>query len=237
MKKFLITISAVALMLSFTGCAKEEKPSVEERAFALISGQVSVEEMEEKGWLDEELINWLDSNIDNLQNEESAASVLDDEKSSSYLGEFETVDLYGNEVKSDIFSEYDLTLVNLWTTNCGYCIKEMPHLEEIKNEFAESGKSFNIIGICLDINASGDINENKLEKAMQIIESTGVTYTNIIPDDVIWSNKAGSVSAVPESFFVDKDGKLVGKTILGAKDKEGWLSEIEEEFNELEGKV
>ena len=111
----------------------------------------------------------------------------------------------------------------------------MPYLEEIKNELTESGKSFNIVGICLDINPSGSINEDKLEKALQIIESTGTTYTNIMPDDVIWENKASSVSAVPESIFVDSGGKLVGETILGAKDKENWLSTIEDKFEELEG--
>lgn len=231
MKKILVVISAFFVLFSFTACSKDEIPSVEERAQALLTGEISIDEMEEKGWIDEDLINYLDNNTGNIQ---GTADNLDEE-AGVYLGDFDTVDLQGNQVKSDIFSQYDLTLVNLWTTNCGYCIEEMPYLEEIKNELTESGKSFNVVGICLDINSSGSINEDKLEKAQQIIDSTGVTYTNIMPDDVIWENKAGSVSAVPESFFVDSEGKLVGETILGAKDKENWLSTIEDKFEELEG--
>ncbi len=231
MKKILVVISAFFVIFSFTACSKDEIPSVEERAQALLTGEISIDEMEEKGWIDEDLINYLDNNTGNIQ---GTADNLDEE-AGEYLGDFDTVDLQGNQVKSDIFSQYDLTLVNLWTTNCGYCIEEMPYLEEIKNEITESGKSFNVVGICLDINSSGSINEDKLEKAQQIIDLTGVTYTNIMPDDVIWKNKAGSVSAVPESFFVDSEGKLVGETILGAKDKEIWLSTIEDKFGELEG--
>lgn len=230
MKKILVVISAFFVLFSFTACSKDEIPSVEERAQALLTGEISIDEMEEKGWIDEDLINYLDNNTGNIQ---GAADKV--EKEGAYLGDFDTLDLQGNQVKSDIFSQYDLTLVNLWTTNCGYCIEEMPYLEEIKNELTESGKSFNIVGICLDIHSSGSINEDKLEKALQIIESTGTTYTNIMPDDVIWENKVSSVSAVPESFFVDSEGKLVGETILGAKDKENWLSTIEDKFEELEG--
>lgn len=232
MKKLLVLISAFFVLVSFSACSKDEMPSVEERAQALLTGEFTIDEMEEKGWIDEELINYLDSNSENFQSTSDGAEETED---GPYLGDFDTVDLQGNEVKSDIFSQYDLTLVNLWTTNCGYCIEEMPYLEEIKNELTESGKSFNVLGICLDINSSGSVNEDKLTKALQIIDTTGATYTNIMPDDVIWNNKASSVSAVPESFFVDSEGKLVGKTILGAKDKENWLSTIEDKFNELEG--
>ncbi len=230
MKKLLAVISVFFVIFSFTACSKNEVPPVDERAQALLTGEITVDEMEEKGWIDEDLINYLDSSIGNKQNLNAS------ENSGPYLGDFSAEDLQGNEVKSDIFSQYDLTLVNLWTTNCGYCIEEMPYLEEIKNELAENGKSFNVIGICLDVNSYGKVNGDKLEKAQQIIDATGVTYTNILPDEVIWENKAVYVSAVPESFFVDSEGKLVGETILGAKNKDSWLSAIEDKFNELEGK-
>ena len=46
---------------------------------------------------------------------------------------FETVDIDGNKVSSaDIFSKHKLTMVNIWGTFCGPCIREMPDLEELR---------------------------------------------------------------------------------------------------------
>ena len=99
MKKLLVVISAFFVLFSFTACSKDEIPSVEEWAQALLTGVISIDEMEEKGWIDEDLINYLDNNTGNIQ---GAADKV--EKEGAYLGDFDTVDLQGNQVKSDIFS-------------------------------------------------------------------------------------------------------------------------------------
>lgn len=36
------------------------------------------------------------------------------------LGDFSAQDFDGNAVSKDIFADYDLTMVNLWTTTCSY---------------------------------------------------------------------------------------------------------------------
>lgn len=151
----------------------------------------------------------------------------------SDLGDFEAQNLNGDKFKNDIFKEYDLTMVNLWTTTCGYCIEEMPVLEEIRNEMQKKGINFNIIGMCLDINKSGKIDDNKLDKAKKIIEKTGVTYETLIPDEVLWQGRMKGVDAFPETFFVDKNGKIVGKTVLGANGKDGWIEIINKELKSV----
>ena len=40
--------------------------------------------------------------------------------------EFSEVDTQGNPVTSDIFADYDATIVNFWNNGCGTCIEEMP---------------------------------------------------------------------------------------------------------------
>ena len=37
----------------------------------------------------------------------------------------------GAPVSSDIFADYDATIVNFWNNGCGTCIEEMPELEEL----------------------------------------------------------------------------------------------------------
>ena len=44
--------------------------------------------------------------------------------------EFSEADTEGNPVSSDIFADYDATIVNFWNNGCGTCIEEMPELVE-----------------------------------------------------------------------------------------------------------
>lgn len=38
---------------------------------------------------------------------------------------------------------------------------------------------------------------------------------------------------IPETFFVDQNGKIVGDTVVGADSKEGWFKTIEKELEGL----
>lgn len=147
------------------------------------------------------------------------------------LGDFKAEDVDGNEVTKDIFSDYDLTLVNVFTTWCSPCLKEIPYLDAIDKEFAD--KNVNVVGIVLDVNEDGEIDQSKLDKLNQIIKSTKAEYDIILPDDVLRSNRLKSIDSVPETFFVDKDGKIVGETYLGAHTKDEWSKIIENELANL----
>ena len=48
--------------------------------------------------------------------------------------EFSEADTEGNPVSSDIFADYDATIVNFWNNGCGTCIEEMPELEELYHQ-------------------------------------------------------------------------------------------------------
>ena len=78
--------------------------------------------------------------------------------------EFSEVDTEGNQVSSDIFADYDATIVNFWNNGCGTCIEEMPELEEYFQDFQE--KNINLMGVASD---SGE-SEEQLETAREILE-------------------------------------------------------------------
>ncbi len=170
----------------------------------------------------------LDKNKDNTF---GAQETVQPVATKTQLGDFKAQDVNGKEITKDIFADYDLTLVNLFTTWCSPCIKEIPELNAVDKEMAD--KKVNVIGMVLDVNENGTIDKSKLDKLNKIIESTKAEYTMVLPDDVLRAGRLKGVDSVPESFFVDKDGNIVGKTYLGSHTKEEWIKIIEDELAKL----
>ena len=62
---------------------------------------------------------------------------------------FKTTDLNGNAVSSEeLFSTHQITMVNVMTTWCGYCIQELPELQRLSELYAE--KNCAVIGVLYD---------------------------------------------------------------------------------------
>lgn len=148
------------------------------------------------------------------------------------LGEFSTQDINGDVYTQEIFQDYDLTLVNIFATWCSPCVAEMPDLEKLHQQVA--GKGVNVIGIVLDaLDEKGEIVQQSLEQARRLVEKTGVTYPILLPDSTYLNGRLSGIQAVPETFFVDKDGNIVGETYSGSGDLEYWLDVVEQELANL----
>lgn len=156
--------------------------------------------------------------------------------------ELDAQDLEGNRVTSDIFDGYDLTMINLWGTFCGYCLDEMPALGELEQEYQTAGQSFQIVGVCSDavkVEQKDDgyvfvpLAEN-VEKAKELVEETGADYLHLVPvNELGWSlTQTAEAAYVPMSIFVDRDGNCVSEYILGARSKEEWKKIIDAQLQE-----
>lgn len=152
----------------------------------------------------------------------------DDAKTGS-LGDFSMKDIEGNDYTQEMFADYELTMVNVFTTWCTPCINEIPDLEKLRNEMADQG--VNVVGIVLDAaDGTGGTDEEAVEKAKTLAERTGVTYPFLIPDAGLLNGRLSGINAVPETFFVDKDGNIVGETYSGSRSLEEWKSVVEQEL-------
>lgn len=148
------------------------------------------------------------------------------------VGTFETTDINGNSYTESIFSEYDLTLVNLFATWCTPCVSEMPELEQLYQDLKDQGVG--IIGFALDtVDSAGQTDESAVATAQELQEKTGVTYPLLIPDSTMLNGRLSDIQAVPETFFVDKNGNIVGDTIIGANDYDTWKATIEEQLQKI----
>ena len=103
-------------------------------------------------------------------------------------------------------------LLNFWATWCGPCKIEMPWFVDLQKEYGPQG--FQIVGVAMDDSSKEDI--AKFAKDM------GVNYPVLLGKEAV-GDEYGGVPALPESFFIGRDGKIVDK-IIGLRGR----SEIED---------
>ena len=174
----------------------------------------------------------IDKASDNVQenvpagiNHEAGTSNLEN------LGEFSVQDITGESYTQEMFADYDLTMVNVFTTWCTPCVNEIPDLGKLKNEMESQG--VNVAGFVLDaVDGRGNTSEEAIEKARLLAEKTGVTYPFLIPDESYLNGRLSGINAVPETFFVDKEGKIGGLTYSGSRSFEDWKIIVETQLKE-----
>lgn len=142
------------------------------------------------------------------------------------FGAFTAPGIEGKDYTEALFQNADLTMVNIWGTFCSPCIEEMPYLGEIAAEYKDKG--FQIVGIVVDAaSRSGDYDKDVVSAAFDIIEQTGADYIHLLPSEDLINIKLNQVQYIPETVFVDKNGGIVGESIIGGKSKEDWKKTID----------
>ena len=160
--------------------------------------------------------------------ENTMAFSSDSQNVATDLSNLQTMDIDGKEFSGKDFSDYDLTMVNVFATWCSPCVQEIPDLAEIQKEM--KGKGVNIIGVVTDtVDQTGE-NQEALEKAKLIRERSKAEYPFLIPDKSNFNGRLSGIQAFPETFFVDKKGQIVGETYSGSHNKKAWLEIIEKEL-------
>lgn len=96
-------------------------------------------------------------------------------------------------------------LLNFWATWCGPCKIETPWLVEMQNQYGNQG--LQVVGIAMD-----DSGKDEIEK---FAKDMGVNYPVLLGKEAV-GDAYGGVPALPESFFIGRDGKIVDR-IIGLK--------------------
>lgn len=143
---------------------------------------------------------------------------------------FSGSDLNGNPVTSEIFAENKVTMLNIWGTFCGPCIREMPDLAKLNEE--NKDKNFEVVGIIIDIlDQKGKVDSGIKANAELIIKKTGADYIHIIPSDEMNNGWLKDIQAVPTTIFVDSNGKQISKPYVGSRSQKDWQKIIDKILN------
>ena len=137
------------------------------------------------------------------QTEESTEAASGDKIS------FKTLTLDDREVTQDVFSGYDITIVHVWGTYCQPCISEMGDYAKLYKELPDN---VNLIAIVCDVYDGIDRN---VSAANSILGDAGAEFTNLRTSDDIY-NLISDLQYIPSSFFVDREGHLIGEKLNGA---------------------
>ncbi|MDU6784138.1 TlpA disulfide reductase family protein [uncultured Peptoniphilus sp.] len=160
------------------------------------------------------------------EKEKTTATAIELENMPIENFDFQTMDILdGNVIKSEEFyKEKPLTLVNVWGTFCGPCKEEMPDLAKLYDEYKDK---MNFLGVVVDTNVNMDTN---VEEAQKIIKDSGVNYKNIMPNPTT-EDTLVNITAMPTTFFVNSDGKVLGG-FVGKADKNSLKATIDKLLEE-----
>jgi peroxiredoxin len=100
-------------------------------------------------------------------------------------------------------------LLNFWATWCAPCRVEMPWLVAFHQQYRAQGVQ--IIGVSLD-------DADSEHQVAIFAKDKGVKYPVLLGDSTV-ANAYGGVRFMPQSFFIDRDGRIK-KTTIGLTSKE-----------------
>ena len=128
---------------------------------------------------------------------------------------FTTADMDGNKWTDACFADHELTMINRWAYWCGPCVRELPDLQKLSDEYASKGVL--ILGV-------GDFDDE--EKNIKKLKQLDVTYPCLRYSAAFDSYlKTGYI---PTTIFVDSDGKVLGEAMIGSRSYDDWAQLIEE---------
>jgi len=102
-----------------------------------------------------------------------------------------------------------VVLVDFWATWCGPCRRELPHLKALQDRFGKQG--FVVLGISVDHQGQ--------ERVRSFVRKNGVTWPTLLADATVLADY-GDVRAIPTKFLIDRQGRVAGRLMGYATEKE-----------------
>ncbi|MBQ6928054.1 MAG: TlpA family protein disulfide reductase [Oscillospiraceae bacterium] len=122
---------------------------------------------------------------------------------------FSTTDRAGNAVDESVLQGHRLVMLNFWEPWCPPCVREMPDLEKLYEDYKDRGLL--ILGIYSTEGQEADVDRVLSDSA------TSYPILHYSKDFEIFQT-----GYVPTTVFVDGEGKILSELLVGGRDYAGW---------------
>ncbi len=170
--------------------------------------------------------NYLSSNDNTTTVEENAEATPEKTEESEVpevvtAPDFTLTDQFGNV---HTLSEYKgkTVFLNFWATWCPPCRGEMPHIQEIYEEYGLNEEDVVILGVA----APNLGNEGSKEDIISFLEDNHYTFPVVMDESNEIFQQYG-ISAFPTTFMIDENGMIYGY-VVSALEKDMMISIIEQ---------
>jgi thiol-disulfide isomerase/thioredoxin len=130
----------------------------------------------------------------------------------------------GEAVSDALFADATLTMLNIWATWCPPCVSEMPDLGRLGRSMPKGSQ---LAGIILD---AGE--PDAMSDADGILTKAQADFLQILPSEEM-RPVLEEIDAIPTTLFVDSQGRIVGKPLVGSRSEEAYRAEIEKLLESL----
>ena len=172
--------------------------------------------------------NYLSNNGTTAAAEGSTSKTTPEAPAVNLAPDFELMDQFGN---IHTLSEYEgkTIFLNFWATWCPPCRGEMPHIQEIYEEYGLNEKDVVILGVA----APKLGREGSKEDVISFLEDNDYTFPVLMDEnhDVF---QQYAISAFPTTFMIDANGAIYGY-VVSALEKDMMLSIVEQTKESVSG--
>ena len=205
MKKYVSILMAAFLVISITACGNKADSTATDMS------DTTIKSTDEAG--DETGDEAGTETVDTLQKEDISSDKM------SQL-DFSATDINGESVDTDSMKDSKLIMVNFWEPWCGPCVKEMPDLEKLYQNYKDQG--FVILGVFYSLDS--------LDDAKAVIDDINITYSILIGNEDFFPFMT---EYVPTTALFDSEGNLLNsEPLIGARSYDDWEQEILKYLND-----
>jgi thiol-disulfide isomerase/thioredoxin len=159
---------------------------------------------------------------------ELGRSARSDEKKSADEVKLEKLNWKQFQARLSENQKIKYTLVDAWSTTCGPCKENFPHVLEMHKKFA--GKGLQVISLSLD----DPDDEAAVKEAHKFLESKKSSIINILLDEASGGGfEKLHVNAIPAVFVYGPDGKEVKRFTMDDTRNQFTYDEVEKAITEL----
>lgn len=197
MNKYIFIFMAAFLLISITACGNKADSTTTDMP------DTTIKTTDEA----------VDETADTLGKEDTSSDKM------SQL-DFSATDINGESVDTDSLKDSKLIMVNFWEPWCGPCVKEMPDLEKLYQNYKDQG--FVILGVFYSLDS--------LDDAKAVVGDINITYPILIGNEDFF---LFMTEYVPTTVLFDSEGNLLSReALIGARSYDDWEQEILKYLND-----